>query len=117
MTKRGDVIIVDFPFSDAGQSKVRPAVVVQNDKDNLRIRKTVIAMVTGNLRRRGDASHLFVDPKNAEGASSGLGFPSLISCYNLFTVEQVAIMQTIGQLSSVLKQKLNDCLKAALELQ
>ncbi len=34
MIRRGDVVIVDFPFMDTGQSKVRPAVVVQNDRDN-----------------------------------------------------------------------------------
>jgi hypothetical protein len=34
MIRRGDVVIVDFPFTDTGLSKVRPAVVVQNDRDN-----------------------------------------------------------------------------------
>jgi mRNA interferase MazF len=72
MIRRGDVIIVDFPFTDTGQSKVRPAVVVQNDRDNQRVRKTVIAMVTGNLRRRNEPTHLFVDPAHPDGASSGL---------------------------------------------
>jgi mRNA-degrading endonuclease toxin of MazEF toxin-antitoxin module len=62
MTRRGDVVMVDFPFMDTGQAKTRPAVVVQNDRDNQKIRKTVVAMVTGNLRRQGDPSHLYVDP-------------------------------------------------------
>ncbi len=55
MSRRGDVVIVDFPFADTGDSKVRPAVVVQNDRDNKRFRKTVIAMITGNLRRKSQA--------------------------------------------------------------
>jgi mRNA interferase MazF len=114
--RRCDVVIVDFPFTDTGQSKVRPALVVQNDRDNARIRKTVIAMVTGNTRRRGDPSHLYVDPNDPDGASSGLSFPSLVSCNNLFTIEQGSILQVIGQLSDPLKQRLGDCLKAALGL-
>jgi mRNA interferase MazF len=116
MTRRGDVVMVDFPFTDTRQSKVRPAVVVLNDRDNQRIRKTVIAMVTGNPRRRGDPSHLYVDPSTPDGASSGLSFPSLVSCNNLFTVEQASILQVIGHLSAVLEGQLNDCLKAALQL-
>jgi mRNA interferase MazF len=116
MSRRGDVVMVAFPFTDTGQSKVRPAVIVQNDRDNQKIRKTVIAMVTGNLRRQGDPSHLFIDPANPDGAASGLSFPSLVSCNNLFTIEQNSIIQVIGHLSSPLQQKLNDCLKAALEL-
>lgn len=116
MTRRGDVVIVDFPFTDVSQGKLRPAVVVQNDRDNQRLRKTVIAMVTGNLRRAGDPSHLLVDPATADGASSGLHIPSLVSCNNLFTIEQAAILRTVGHLSDVLKRRLNDCLKASLEL-
>jgi len=114
MTQRGDVVMVEFPYTDTARSKVRPAVVVQNDRDNQRLRKTVIAMITGNLRRRGDPSHLFIDP--AAEPSTGLQYPSLVSCNNLLTAEQTDIRQRIGHLSDALKQQLNDCLKAALEL-
>ncbi len=116
MIRRGDVVMIDFPFTDTGQSKVRPAVVVQNDHDNQKIRKTVIAMVTGNLRRKGNPSHLYVDPHDPAGAPSGLSFPSLVSCNNLFTVEQANILHIVGHLSDVLMQQLSVCLKAALEL-
>jgi mRNA interferase MazF len=116
MIRRGDVVIVDFPFPDTGQSKVRPALVVQNDRDNQKLRKTVIAMITSNLRRKGDPSHLFVDPNTPEGSSSGLSFPSLVSCNNLFTIAQNSIQRVIGHLSDQLKQGLTDCLKEALEL-
>src|SRR5437879_93056 len=113
MIHRGDVIVVDFPFTDTSQSKVRPALVVQNDRDNQNIRKTIIAMITGNLRRKGDASHVFVDPFYSSGSSSGLSFPSLISCLNLFTVEQDSILRVIGHLSAPLKLQLSSGLRAA----
>src|SRR5260370_37325188 len=106
MILRCDVIMVDFPYTDAARSKVRPAVVVLNDRDNQLLRKTVVAMITGNLRRRGDPSHLFIDP--AAEPSSGLRFPSLISCNNLLTPEQADIRQTLGHLSDAGKQRLND---------
>lgn len=106
--------MVDFPYTDAAQSKVRPAVVVQNDRDNQRLRKTVVAMITGNLRRRGDPSHLYIDP--TADPFTGLRFPSLVSCNNLLTAEQTDIRQTLGHLSDALKLQLNDSLKAALEL-
>jgi mRNA interferase MazF len=116
MTQRGDVVIVEIPFTDVAGAKKRPCVVVQADAYNQTLRKTVVAIFAGNLRRLGDPSHLYVDPATPDGASSGLSGPSLASCYNLFTVEQARIEQVIGHLSDVLKQKLNDCLKAALEL-
>lgn len=114
MIQRGDVVMVEFPYTDVTQFKVRPAVVVQNNRDNQRLRKTILAMITGNLRRRGDPSHLFIDP--AVDPFAGLRFPSLVSCNNLLTAEQTDIRQKLGHLSDALKQELNDCLKAALEL-
>jgi mRNA-degrading endonuclease toxin of MazEF toxin-antitoxin module len=114
MTRRGDVVMIEFPYTDAARSKVRPAVVVLNDRDNQRLRKTVVAMITGNLSRRGDPSHLFIDP--ATEPSSGLRYSSLVSCNNLLTAEQADIRHTIGHLSDALKQQLNASLKAALEL-
>jgi mRNA-degrading endonuclease toxin of MazEF toxin-antitoxin module len=116
MSRRGDVVIVEIPFTDVGGAKKRPAVIVQSDVYNLTIRKTVVAIFTGNLRRSGDPAHLLVDPSTLEGTSSGLSGPSLASCYNLFTIEQNRIEQVIGHLSDVLKSRLNNCPKAALEL-
>jgi mRNA interferase MazF len=40
--KRGDVVIVDFPFATGTSSKVRPALIVQNDRDNKQIAKTIV---------------------------------------------------------------------------
>jgi mRNA-degrading endonuclease toxin of MazEF toxin-antitoxin module len=116
MALRGDVVIVDFPFTDQPTGKRRPAVVVQADVYNRMITKTVVAMVTGNLTRQNDPAHLFVDPRTPEGQSSGLRAQSLVSCTNLFTIDQEDIGRTLGHLSDVLKQRLNDRLKVALEL-
>jgi len=40
----------------------------------------------------------------------------VINCANVFTLNQGKVLQTIGTLSAALVVKLNDCLKAALEL-
>jgi mRNA-degrading endonuclease toxin of MazEF toxin-antitoxin module len=76
MIQRGDVIIVDFPYTDIRASQAGPALVVQNDVDNARRRKTIIALITGNLRVDGDPSHLLIDPTTPNGSASGLHGPS-----------------------------------------
>jgi mRNA-degrading endonuclease toxin of MazEF toxin-antitoxin module len=35
--KRGDVVLVPFPFQDKPGEKIRPAVVVQGDAENRRL--------------------------------------------------------------------------------
>lgn len=117
MTRRGDVVIAVFPYVGGGGKKNRPAVVVQCDRLNGRIQNSVLAMITGNLRLSAtEPSQFLIDPTAPEGISSGLAYPSAVKCENLMTVAQSDILRTVGHLSDVLKQRLNDCLKAALEL-
>lgn len=113
---RGDVVLVDFPYTSGLRSKVRPAVVVQNDRDNQRLSKTIVAMVTGNVRRAGEPTHLLIDPVSPDHAATGLHGKSLVVCVNLFTVDQSCIMRTIGRMSGSALNQLNDCLRSALAL-
>jgi mRNA-degrading endonuclease toxin of MazEF toxin-antitoxin module len=117
MTRRADVVIARFPFVGGAGFKVRPAVVVQCDRLNHKIDNTLIAMITSNTKLLGkEPAQFLIDPSTAEGASAGLAYASAVKCANLATIPQTDIVDTIGHLSDALKQQLNDCLKAALEL-
>ena len=113
---RGDVVLVDFPFTDGSASKIRPALVVQNDRDNGRLRDTILALITGNISRVAEPTQLLVDPATPDGASSGLHGPSAVLGSHLYTVQQSQVLRTIGHLPANLMQQVNDCLKAALEI-
>ena len=116
MIRRGDVVVADFPFVGAG-SKKRPAIVVQCDTLNGKLANTILAMITGNTQFVGkEPTQFLVDPTTPEGKSSGLKHASAAKCHNLMTVVQSSVIHTLGHLSDALKQKLNDSLKAALEL-
>ena len=114
--KRGDVVIVDFPFTSGLQSKVRPALIVQNDRENRQISKTIVAMITGNLQRANQPTHYLIDPATSEGASSNLHGKSLVSCINLYTIEQLKVLRTIGRLSPTAMARVDSCLRDALDL-
>lgn len=114
--QRGDVVLAWFPFASGSGGKRRPCLVVQNDADNHRLANTVIAQITSNLRRVGDKSHLLIEVATPEGRQSGLLHDSVVSCNNLATIEQSLIAKVIGSLPAVLMQRVNDCLRAALDL-
>jgi mRNA interferase MazF len=114
--KRGDVVIVEFPFVDGQRGKNRPALIVQNDRDNRRLTNTVVAMISGKIAHAAERTQLLVDPATPEGSSSGLHGPSVVKCCSLFTVAQADIQRIIGRLSDVMMAKVEACLKAALEL-
>lgn len=114
--KRGDVVLVPFPFQDKPGEKIRPAVVVQSDAETRRLANTILAMITGNLDDSGQPTTVLVDPKSAAGSGSGLSGPSLVKCYNLATVRQRRVVHVIGHLSDALMQQVNQALKVSLDL-
>lgn len=95
---RGDVVIVEFPYSDGRRGKNRPALIVQNDRDNRRLTNAVVAMISGNTLHATEPTQVFIDPATAIGASSGLHGPSVVKCCNLYTVRQQDILRNIGRL-------------------
>jgi mRNA-degrading endonuclease toxin of MazEF toxin-antitoxin module len=117
MMRRGEIVIVAFPFATGGGGKNCPAVVVQCDRDNRRLSNTIIAMITGNTNyAQSEPAQLLVDPSTPDGKSSGLSYVSSVKCSNLYTIDQKHILATIGQLSPSLTARLDVCLKAALGL-
>lgn len=113
---RGDVVLVRFPFSARQGAKVRPAVVVQSNHNNVRLPNTIIAQLTTNISRIHEPTQVFVDPSTPDGQSSGLRSQSAVTCENLVTIHESLISRAIGRLSDPLMRQVDDALKASLEL-
>jgi mRNA-degrading endonuclease toxin of MazEF toxin-antitoxin module len=113
---RGDVILARFPHASGLRGKKRPAVVVQSDAYAGTVSTLVVAAVTSNLTMADDPACLYIDVKTPERKATGLVQDSVVSCLVLATVYVAGIAEVLGALSPIMKQKLNACLKAALEL-
>lgn len=114
--RRGDVVLLPFPFASGVGFKRRPAVVVQNDRNNGRLRNTIVAAVTTTTHRSDEPTQLLIDPLSPMGRSSGLKLPSVVSCENLLTIEQSLIVRKLGALPPSLMSQVDDCLRAAIGL-
>jgi mRNA interferase MazF len=115
--RRGDIVMVDWLFSDRTGSKRRPALVVQADVYNTALDDTILALITGSARRRiGAATQLDIDIATPDGMLSGLVINSVVQCENLVTVDRNFILGIRGRLSTSQMQKVNNCLKAALDI-
>jgi mRNA interferase MazF len=113
---RGDVILVDFPFTSGAAQKLRPAVVVQSDTYNRRFATTILASITGNTKHANERTQVAVDPSTSVGAPTGLLKTSSIKCENLATVETRLVRGKIGILHKAMIDELEIALKAALSL-
>ena len=112
---RGDILIVDFSAYDP-REKVRPALAVQNDGDNARMKNTIVALITGNVSRADETTQLLLDRRHPDFGASGLHKDSVVNCSNLVTIRQQDIIRVVGSLSKTTMRQIEICLKAALDL-
>ena len=69
---RGEVILAVIPNVGGPGGKKRPALVVQSDLNNARLRETIIAAITSNISRVYEDHQLLIDISTADGAATGL---------------------------------------------
>ena len=107
ISKRGDVVVVPFPFSDRPGRKRRPALVLTNSSFN-RAGHTVLCMITssGPADWPGD-----VELKNLK--SAGLSVRCLVR-FKLFTLDNQLILRSIGRLGAADLRSVSSNLRAFL---
>src|ERR1700733_14328506 len=98
MVSRGQIVVVDFAVAGLPK-KVRPVLVIQADSYNHKMTNTLVAMITTNLARAAEPSHLLIDITTAEGKLSGLFHSSVVNCNTLTTVQQDEVLRVLGTLS------------------
>ena len=111
--KRGEVVEVNWPYSDLKGSKNRPALVIQADFLNGLIDDTILVQITGT-KHAIPGTEVEIDP--ALELASGLTKKCYVSCYNILTRDQAILGQTIGFLSDAIVQQVENCLKTVLEI-
>ena len=84
--RQGDVVLLNFPFSDRSSSKVRPAVVISNDEHNRRDVDRVFVLITSNTDARS-WEDLVIARDDSDFARSGLRVPSTFRCGKLLNLD------------------------------
>jgi mRNA interferase MazF len=113
---RGDVVLVDYPYADGTGKKVRPALVIQNDRDNQRLVNTIVAQITSATRRVSEPTQVLIEMASLAGRESGLRQDSVVNCVNVLTLSKAKVLRKLGELPDSTMQQVNTSLKAALAL-
>ncbi len=109
--RRGDVVLVPFPFTEQRASKKRPALVVSSNDYNGACPDVIVAQVTSRLNpppRPGD--HRVRDWRGA-----GLISASLVRA-RLTTLHRSVVVRRLGRLSGDDMLEVNHSLMTALHL-
>src|SRR5947209_8782770 len=97
--QRGDIVMTRFPHAGGTRGKKRPAVLVQADVYNARLKHFIVAEITKNLAAAGDPASFLIDISTPDGQATGLDQNSVVCCLFLATVAENRITQVIGRLS------------------
>ena len=92
--KRGDVVLVRFPFTDLTTTKRRPALVISTDLYNQFQANLIIAAITSQTHRLGIGDCLIQNWRAA-----GLVKPSQVKA-TIATIEQSLVLKKLGTLAS-----------------
>lgn len=116
--RRGDVVLVAFPFvaERTVQRKRRPAVVVQADRYNRRREVVILAAITSAQRHRELPCKVAVARRSSQGRAAGLRTDSVVDCQTLATIPRAAIVRRLGGFPRDTMGRIDAALANALQL-
>ncbi len=109
-SRRGDVVLLPFPFSDQTASKVRPAVVVSSTAYMSTEPDMLVAALTSRIAVPGPFDYILLD-----WAAAGLRVPSALKPV-VVTADPALVLLTVGTVSQRDSEAIDDRLRAALGL-
>lgn len=109
--RRGDVVLVQFPFSGPTGTKARPAIVVSTDIYHEEWDEVLVLAVTSRQPRNMRATDCSLRDWKLEGLSQ----PSWIRSH-VATIQRTLILKTLGQFTQRDLAGAEDSLRIALGL-
>jgi len=104
--KKGDVVLLSFPFTDLKGKKIRPALVlVVSDLD------VIVAFITTQFKWQNPYD-LLLEPDNFNGLKKS----SLVRLSKITTIDKDLILGKLGELNTLDLQNINNNLIKILEL-
>lgn len=113
--KKGDVVLVTFPFTDLTSVKVRPALVISNDSYNAIQDDIVLLLITSNISRLSSDDYL-LESENTEFAGTGLKKASVFRVGKLQTLKKTLLVSKLGIAGSGILMEIENRLRNLLEL-
>lgn len=90
---RGDVVLIDFVFTEGGGSRRRPALLLTSDTYHRGRQEAVVSAITSNTDRLLVGDHLI-----SEWSGAGLRFTS-VAAGIIPTIKQWDIVRKLGNIS------------------
>ncbi len=109
--RRGDVVLVRFPFTDLRATKLRPAIVLASHGEDV-----IVVGVFSVLATDINTTWLLLDERDPSFAQTGLRKSSVAKGEKVAVLHRSVVHAVIGSLSPILLDAVARKVKAALLL-
>lgn len=110
---RGDLVLVNFPYSDLASLKRRPSVIIHA---TLSQTDFALAFISSQSVATVAQEEISLLPSHSEFSLTGLSAPSKIRASKLATLHRSLITRRLGRLGTQYLYDLDCCLIAALRI-
>ncbi len=110
--KPGDIILVNFPFTDLLSSKLRPAIVVTVKGEDV-----IILGIFSRIPEKIQESYFVIDENSEYFIKTGLKKKSIIKTEKIAVIHNSIIRKLLGSLPEDIFNMVRTKLKKTLELE
>ncbi len=110
---KGDIVLVQFPFSDLSQTKLRPALVLAVSSN---IDEITLCFISSQKVQSISFDEFIIAKSDDEFSQTGLKTDSKVRVTRIITLERKLILRKIGKLSKQQMNQLNQTLITAFKL-
>ncbi|MCK4766431.1 MAG: type II toxin-antitoxin system PemK/MazF family toxin [Candidatus Aminicenantes bacterium] len=116
--KRGDVILLPFPFITSGgaKQKARPALVISDHSIQRRFDDLILVGITSQRITEVSETEFLIEEQAKYFQQSGLKKSSVVRCEYLMTVPQKLAARKIGALPGNVMKLVDEKIKISLGL-
>jgi mRNA interferase MazF len=110
---KGDVVLVEFPFTDLSQVKLRPAIVLFA---NAALNEVTLCFISSKSMDTLTAEEFALKPTDPEFSGTGLRVASKARVTRIVTLQNQLVRRRLGQLGDGYTQQLDHLLKQAFQI-
>lgn len=111
--KKGDIVLVPFPFTDLSQTKLRPAVVLWADTNGQDI---TLCFVSSQKVDRLSECEFVIAASDPQFSTTGLKVTSKVRVTRIVTLERRLLKRRLGKLGNEFMAQLDAALRRAFQL-
>jgi mRNA interferase MazF len=111
--KKGDIVLVNFPFTDLSQTKLRPALLLLANEP---LNEFTLCFISSQNIQKLTPEEFAIHQTDPEFSGTGLKTASKIRISRLITLQRQLLVRRLGSLGERQMQQLNALMRKVFEL-